>query len=88
MSRHYSGLVGCHTCRKYDSELGLLAKTLEAFAARLREETDLGTLSDHLVGVVGETMEYLEFAVALLLFLVYSEVRLPHARGSWQPDAV
>jgi hypothetical protein len=37
--------------RKYDA-----AKTLDAFNARLREETDLGTLSDDLVGVVGETM--------------------------------
>ncbi len=36
---------------KYDAK-----KTLEAFSARLRDETDLGTLSDHLVGVVGETM--------------------------------
>jgi hypothetical protein len=35
--------------RKYDA-----AKTLQAFAGRLREETDLGTLSNHLV--VNETM--------------------------------
>jgi hypothetical protein len=38
--------------RKYDA-----ARTLEAFSARLREETDLGTLADELVGVVGETMQ-------------------------------
>ena len=38
--------------RKYDA-----AKTLAAFSARLREETDLGTLTDDLVGVVGETMQ-------------------------------
>jgi hypothetical protein len=38
--------------RKYDAQ-----KTLEAFSARLREETDLGTLVDDLVGVVGETMQ-------------------------------
>jgi hypothetical protein len=38
--------------RKYDA-----AKTLEAFSARLRNETDLDTLSDHLVGVVQETMQ-------------------------------
>jgi hypothetical protein len=37
--------------RKYDA-----VKTLEAFSARLRDETDLGTLADDLVGVVGETM--------------------------------
>ena len=35
---------------------GSAKKTLEAFSAKLRDETDLGTLSDHLVGVVGETM--------------------------------
>jgi CBS domain containing-hemolysin-like protein len=38
--------------RKYDA-----AKLLSAFNARLRDETDLGTLSDDLVGVVKETMQ-------------------------------
>src|ERR671938_18759 len=37
---------------KYDAR-----KTLEAFSVKLREETDLETLNDELVGVVGETMQ-------------------------------
>jgi hypothetical protein len=38
--------------RKYDAR-----KTLEAFSTKLRDETDLGALSDELVGVVRETMQ-------------------------------
>ncbi len=38
--------------RKYDA-----VKTLEAISAKLRNDTDLATLSDDLVGVVWETMQ-------------------------------
>jgi hypothetical protein len=38
--------------RKYDA-----VKTLEAFGAKLREETDIDTLSDDLIEVVEETMQ-------------------------------
>ena len=38
--------------KKYDAR-----KTLDAFTTRLRDETDLGALSDDLIGVVKETMQ-------------------------------
>src|SRR5215217_1145071 len=39
-------------CRKYDA-----MKTLSAFSAQLRDETDLAALRDDLVGLVRETMQ-------------------------------
>ena len=38
--------------RKYDA-----AKTLETLSLKLRDETDLGTLNDDLLGVVQDTMQ-------------------------------
>jgi hypothetical protein len=46
-----SFVAGCRG-RKYNT-----TKTLEAFSAQLRDETDLDALSDGLVTVVRETMQ-------------------------------